>query len=346
LYFVNAGVDVLCLGGASILVYGAVALLHSGQRTEWVIALGYWLAWVFNWPHFAATNYRLYRSWDNIQRYPLTALVVPVLMVGAVIASFAYPLVVAPAFVKLFLVWSPYHFSGQTIGITLLYARRAGVAVERFERLVLVWFIYGTFLLNVVRAEVVQTTNTFHAVAYPTLGLPAISGQLVGWWVIATAVLFALVYLRWCRRAKRLVPPILLLPGVAQFVWFVPGGSVASFAEFVPLFHSLQYLLIAWAMQLKERLDENSIEPSQRFLVTETGRWGALNLLGGIGLFWVLPHVAAPQVGLALATGVIIAGVQIHHFFVDGVIWKLRNPRVSSPLLVHVGDLVGTRQAA
>jgi hypothetical protein len=29
---------------------------------------------------------------------------------------------------------------------------------------------------------------------------------------------------------------------------------------------------------------------------------------------------------------VVMAGVQIHHFFVDGVIWKIRNPRIGTLL--------------
>ncbi len=345
-YFVNAGVDVLFLGGASVVVYGLVALLHSGERTEMVVAAGYWLAWLVNWPHFAATNYRLYRSWENVERYPLTALVIPVLLGGAVLTSFAQPELVAPSFVKLFLVWSPYHFSGQTVGITLLYARRAGVVVERLERFVLTTFVYGTFIVAAARAEVGRDVRTFYAVTYPTLGLPALPNVVVVSCIAVAAALFAIVYLRWCRRAGQLVPPIVLLPAVTQYVWFIPGGALASYAEFVPLFHSLQYLLIAWAMQLKERLDDGALAPSRRYVARETGRWGAVNVLIGIVLFWALPRLAAPEVGLALATAVIIAAVQIHHFFVDGVIWKLRNPRVSSPLLVHFDDLVGRAQAA
>ncbi|MEZ4749073.1 MAG: hypothetical protein R3B54_00185 [Bdellovibrionota bacterium] len=43
---------------------------------------------------------------------------------------------------------------------------------------------------------------------------------------------------------------------------------------------------------------------------------------------------------LDFATGVAIAGVQIHHFFVDGVIWKLRNPAVAAPLMGSFSDLL------
>jgi hypothetical protein len=47
---------------------------------------------------------------------------------------------------------------------------------------------------------------------------------------------------------------------------------------------------------------------------------------------------------LPFATGVVITGVQIHHFFVDGVIWKLKNKSVASPLMVNLADLLRAPQ--
>jgi len=107
------------------------------------------------------------------------------------------------------------------------------------------------------------------------------------------------------------------------------------------MFHSLQYLLIAWSMQLKEKMDENGIAPSSAFVIGESGRWFVINVAGGAILFYVLPQLAAwGGMPIQFATPVILSAVQIHHFFVDGVIWKLKNPKVSSPLLVNIGDLL------
>ena len=72
------------------------------------------------------------------------------------------------------------------------------------------------------------------------------------------------------------------------------------------------------------------------------------NMLGGFALFWGLPH-AATWIGgydLNLTTAVFFSAIQIHHFFVDGVIWKLKNPRVLSPLLVNLDDLFKARPPA
>src|SRR5207237_9837948 len=41
------------------------------------------------------------------------------------------------------------------------------------------------------------------------------------------------------------------------------------------------------------------------------------------------------------AFGLVIAAVNIHHFFVDGVIWKLREPATSSALMTSLAELGG-----
>ena len=58
-----------------------------------------------------------------------------------------------------------------------------------------------------------------------------------------------------------------------------------------------------------------------------------INIAVGFALFWGLPHIGS-QFGksAAFSTAVMLAAIQVHHFFVDGVIWRLRNPAVRSPL--------------
>jgi hypothetical protein len=257
------------------------------------------------------------------------------LVAGGAAASLAWQDAFAPYFVKLYSVWSPYHFSGQTVGLTLLYARRAGVAVHPRERLVLSGFVFGTFAWMIARAETSAGGFMYYGVRYPSLGLPQWVPWLFGAWVWACgAAIVARVALGWIR-SGRLLPPIVLLPAAAQLAWFVLGRDLPNFTEFVPFFHALQYLLVAWALQLKERIDETGREPAPRFVVVESARWLAANLAG-----------AAFGYPLALTTGIVFAAVQIHHFFVDGVIWKLKSERVASPLQVRLSDLWGPAPAA
>ncbi len=351
LYFVNRYVDWGVIGGVSLLFFlflfglskagAGSALGISDSRQAWAWTAAAVLQWVINWPHFSATNYRLYHTKSNVAQYPFTAYVVPLLVLAATWASFAAPLAIAPFFVKLFLIWSPYHFSGQSVGISMIYARRAGFQVGKVERLALSGFIFGTYIYGTARAEALLGDTTYYDVKVPFLGIPAWVPQYVEYGMYACGALLLLLVVRWCVVQRRLLPPIVLLPAVTQFIWFVPGSGIQNFNEFVPMFHSLQYLLIAWSMQLKERVDETGADPSGGFVFGESARWFVINVVGGAVLFFVLPELAAKagwSVGLTYP--VILSAVQIHHFFVDGVIWKLKNPKVSSPLLVNIPDLI------
>jgi hypothetical protein len=60
----------------------------------------------------------------------------------------------------------------------------------------------------------------------------------------------------------------------------------------------------------------------------------------------MLPRLLSETgVELVFATGVVLAGVQMHHFFVDGVIWKLRRTTPASPLMVNLSDMLGPKAA-
>src|SRR5262249_40302889 len=216
--------------------------------------------------------------------------------------------------------------TGGAGGLRPLRARRCGFKVAPWQRFTLSAFIFSTFLAGTVRAETSTAETTFWGITDRGMGLPGWLETAATAWLWLTAAAFIVVVLHWSWQNRRPLPLIVLLPAVTQYVWFVEGAKVPAFAEFVPFFHSLQYLLIAWSVQLKEKMDQQQIRPSPRYVLGESLRWGGINFLGGALLFFGLPHLLAQAgVGLAFATGVVICGVQIHHFFVDGVIWKLRN---------------------
>ncbi len=330
------------MGGLSLALYASLWLIGATARTSTVISLGASLVWIINYPHFSATSYRLYRSRTNASQYPLTAYVMPIVLLAGAFLALQSPQGIAPFFVKFFQIWSPYHFSGQTFGIGMLYARRAGFTPSARERTCLRWFIFSTYVSLIAAIETGARQYQFFGVTYPALGIPvAISdGARVGMYALGALVVLQLIVLPLVRRQR--VAWMMLLPAATQFVWFGLGQRLPSFAEFIPAFHSAQYLLVAWSVHLKERFDEEGCPGSRSFLTAESGYWLMANVLGGFLLFWGLPH-AATQLGgydINLTTAVFFSAIQIHHFFVDGVIWKLKNPRVLSPLLVNIDDIL------
>lgn len=346
-YFVSLPVDVAMMGGLSLALYALLWAIGARSRTSEVISLGATLVWIINYPHFSATSHRLYGSRDHIRQYPLTACVVPVVLLAGAFLSLQSPLGVAPYFVKFFQIWSPYHFSGQTFGLAMLYARRMSFTMTPGDRRLLRWFIYSTYLSLVATIETGVRRYQFYGVTFPTVGLPEWVAQ-AAWYAMLGLGVLVLIRLVVMRAVRRQTPPwMVLLPAATQFVWFGLGQQLPSFAEFIPAFHSLQYLLVAWSVQLKTQLDESRHTGSRGFVVDASVRWLATNILGGVALFWGLPHAATAIGGfdINLTTAVFFAAIQIHHFFVDGVIWKLKNPRVLSPLLVNLDELLHPQNA-
>lgn len=371
--FVNTPVDFLLIGGFSII---HLALFSSAELRAMITAtlgvlfgpllsimaapfhdypvnvydaaiVATLLTWAINHPHFSATSHRLYRSRENMIQFPVTAIGVPALLFVMLTAALLMPTTIAPWFVKVFLIWSPYHFSAQTLGITMLYARRAGFVISPVLKRALICFIFGTYLGPTLAAEGYNKLPEYYGIALPVFGLPDDFFILYKTAIQAAGLACAVLLIHAALQQKRRLPLLLLVPAVAQYVWFIIGAGMNGFQEFVPAYHSLQYLLIAWAINLKERADEGKLTPTPKHAALESTRWFALNVVGGIFLFYVLPKMAGLQfdIGTGAAIGITLAAVQIHHFFVDGVIWKLRNPRVSQPLMTTWPELSGRSKA-
>jgi len=308
------------------------------------------MALLINYPHFSATVYRLYQNRKNLTEFPVTAVGLPLLLIGVVFAGLWQPALIAPYIVMLYLLWSPYHYSGQTVGLTMVYARRAGFRIGRRERLALSTFVFSAFVCGFVRIQEASAHDglvDFNGLLVPAFTFPDWlygGAQAV---MAGGGALFCGFALVWCLRERRLFPPIVLLPAATHFVWFVPGSGLPAFWVLVPAFHSLQYLLIALFVQLKRRSEMTAAERPAPSLGAEAMRWGLANMIGGILLFLALP-LAFVGLGFPWVTsfGVVWAAVNIHHFFVDGVIWKLREPATASALTTSLAELGGSRLPA
>jgi hypothetical protein len=338
LYFVSWWVDAALIGGLSIATWAVMAALTDGEAKP-VLALTLVLSFLVNCPHFSATVYRLYQSPDHTRQFPVTAWGLPFVILGAVLACFWLPQTVAPYFLTLYVLWSPYHYSGQTVGLTMIYARRAGFPIGRCERLALSGFVFSAFVYGVIHIKANGFSDLF-GMPVPLPALPPWFGTATEAVMVTAALVFGGLAFTRCRQQKRLLPPIVLLPAVAHFVWFVPGTAVTAFFVIIPLFHSLQYLLVAGVVQLKRRIDVAGRERSWRRIRAEALRWGARNIVGGVMLFVGIPLAFSwmPLPFLTVA-GIIAAAVNIHHFFVDGVIWKLRDGANASALTMNIAEL-------
>ena len=335
LYFINWWIDAALVGGLSLLAWLALSVFNNRFGANFIFALTF----LFSLPHFSATVYRLYQSPQHTRQFPVTAWGVPWILLGAMLAAFWKPTLVAPYLFLLYFIWSPYHYSGQTIGLTMIYAKRSGFHIGRAERLALTTFILATFVCAITGIKSGAATKVFD-ISIPLPLFPAWAHAAAAAVMWTAAAVFIGCAIKWCLERKRLLPPIVLLPALTQFVWFVPGPTLLAFFAFVPMFHALQYLMVACVVQLKHRIDAPGVERSWRCVRSEALRWWFRNIAGGVLLFYGLPVIfsGAASLPFLTAVGVVAAAVNIHHFFVDGVIWKLRDGSNASALMTNVAE--------
>src|SRR5690606_25215675 len=137
--------------------------------------------------------------------------------------------------------------------------------------------------------------------------------------------------IKWSRENKKVVPPIVFLPAITHGVWFIGGEQNLAYNALVPFFHSAQYLFIAWAMQLKDvtenaKANKLGVKTDKAFAFKKTFIWMSINCVIGALMFEAFP-IIFPSAGAdpMISIGIVIVGIQVHHFFVDGVIWKLKD---------------------
>ena len=80
---------------------------------------------VANYPHYMATIYRAYHRRADFDKYRRYALNFTLLIVLALIVGHGYYRVLPWVF-TIYVIWSPWHYSGQNYGIALMFVQRSG----------------------------------------------------------------------------------------------------------------------------------------------------------------------------------------------------------------------------
>lgn len=316
-FFVSPFVDFAAIGGASVLV-ALVAMMFLDPVRSSASSLAVFLLWIINWPHFSMTNHRLYATPETRAQFPITAYVVPVVLLFFGVLAYLGHQGVTQGIVKAYSLWSPYHFTGQTIGICLLYFSRFAYKLTSYQRKLVFVFGFSTFFTNVFRFESKDAFYQFHGIQYPSFGLPTFLYPIAAGFTALVGLLLIFNFIKDSKSTARKVPWVAFVPLLAQAFWFVIAVNHRKYVEFVPAFHSLQYIFVSLMFQVSR---------GGGFSVQKTSKWYLQNVVGGAVLFYAIPKIG--YLGGALEptvfAGLSLALIQIHHFFVDGVVWKLKS---------------------
>lgn len=357
-YLFHPFVDFLLAGGASIpcALFIFSALGDTSALAPKVLAFTSALQIFINFPHFAHSYQILYGGYgrrifgsetDRLTRlrYLWAGLVAPGLLIG----FFAYAsgrddarvLAYAVNAMAFFVGW---HYVKQGYGVLIVLSVLRKIYFTIAEKRVLLINAYAVWLCGWLQANEYLAEDRRWGLSAWTFNMPDTLVTLGKIGAALTSIAFVLILIRRVAVAKK---PISIngLVGYccAIYLWLMAAGFDLVFLYIIPAFHSLQYLLFVWRFQLNRAQARAVRRPWSRRLrtnprlhglvafVTFVLFGGVLGWLGFLGLPRLLDAAVPydPQVwSAALFIFIFTMFINVHHYFIDNVIWRKENDEV------------------
>jgi tetratricopeptide (TPR) repeat protein len=301
-------------------------------------------------PHYGATLLRVYERAEDRRAYALFTVWATLAIAGLFFAGLASAWI-GSVLLTVYLSWSPWHYSGQNYGVALMFLGRRGVEIAPRAKRAFHLSFFLSFVLTFLAQHGAKGGPGYapfadgsDSIRFLSLGIPApiaTGAMLAAGLVYALAVLFAFGSLL-RRSSLRDVAPAAVLTAT-QALWFAAPVLVRSFdllpdaAPFAPqnaayaflwiaAGHSLQYLWVTSFYAARSPGATGRLRYLAKCLLAGAAVWNApLLLFGSAGLGW-------SRSGTAL-TALVASVVNLHHFVLDGAIWKLRDGRVAQILI-------------
>ncbi len=324
------------------LLYAAffVVVFAIGSTGSWLpTVLAPLLVLLFSSPHYGATIVRVYEERSERRRYALFSVWATVLIAAWFVAGQRSPWI-GSAMLTLYLSWSPWHYTGQNYGVAVMMLGRRGVGLDATTKRWLHYAFITSFavFLCVVHESSVWAESRFlplegDRLRFLPLGVPraVTAGALV---VHAAVLLVALVRMVRAASLRELAPGLALVG--SQALWFTLPAVAIHFALFPgrqPLGTDVQIQVIFWiaVAHAVQYLWVTAYYARAGRRWTGAGAYAAKIFAAGSAV-WLLPAVlfgpdafgaGADAAALPL---LIASAVNLHHFVLDGAIWKLRGP--------------------
>jgi hypothetical protein len=305
-------INYLLIAGVSYLLF-SISYFNSQQVP--MALLGNTLLILFSFPHFMAT-YRIW--WKDKKSWKKEWLVIGSAIAFWIMAIFFFifpnpdlvgHLLQASYFYLL------YHFARQLYGVSLWNWYQAKFSVNVIKKIILNLFLLSfiTYYWMSLQIHDVQQTIFYYTVNNYLIS----SSTLIGMFYLTFILFFLFMSLdaySWFKEKKGLkhftTYPIILL----SVLWFLPTIQPAGWVLLLPVLHAIQYIPF-WS----KRLSSN---------------WKilALNYLGFIIAGYVFFRVIPLQLNALMPREnywfmIMITFLNVHHFFIDGRIWKLKDAR-------------------
>lgn len=363
---VKPWVEALLVGGLTpILLVASFALRKVVPLDPVEYAVGFLMfhaAFVINDPHFAVTYLLFYEDMRGRAlgqtfppglrvRYVLAGFVAPVAMVlWAAVAIHRRDAQALGQLLQLMFFLVGFHYVKQGFGLFTLLAQRRGARLRQRERWAVLAHCYAGWFYayanppdpgTLVEEKGLVSTSWAHAPMLEQIALATLLASCVP--LVAVFVARALRHRKATSATDRLAEAPLLVPLLALLCsiwpWSIYSSRDPLVIYMIPALHSVQYLYIVWLLKHTEGRRREIAPHFERSARARVGLLVVSSLALGFVLFHGAPTVLddllvdrkmrATNLGPTPYFAAIFAIVNLHHYFMDWVLWRRENPKMA-----------------
>lgn len=349
-------VEFLLVGGATPFLFLLSWALQRGLPFEVAdLAVGFTFfhaAYIVNDPHFSVTYLLFYQDFKERAfgsafsrglriRYWVAGLLVPAALgIWAVSSLVARSPARLGMLMQLMFILVGWHYVKQGFGVMMVLSSRRGVRFLPHERWIILAHCFAGWAYS--WANPAQDVRLEHVkgVLYTAAARPALFERaMLGALVLSTVALVVMLVTK--RRREGPLPLFTPLTALlcSIWTWLIFSAADPLVRYMTPALHSLQYLYFVWLLkrnEAKSRVGAPFYEapPRERLAVLA---------VSALALGWLLFHGAeglddglatlprdygtTPSMGPTPYFAALYAFVNLHHYFMDHVIWRRENPR-------------------
>jgi len=319
--FVHPLFDYLLIGGGLSLVATAAVLAYPRSNNLMnPLTLPYFIL-LSNSAHFAASTVRLYTKPNSYTTMPFATMALPLVALALLTVCVFQAGQLGPHLQSLFLTWSPYHYAAQAYGLAVMYCYRSGCRLQTGDKSLLFWISMLPFLYAFLKGNSVGLDWLVPAGLLRQPQVHAVRMALSALVMVLAFVAPVLYFVRTWRVNGSPLPLISMLLLFSNGIWWLVLVYVDAFI-WATIFHGIQYLAIVILFHLKDQMARPGNRHGAAYHVVG---FYVMSLLLGYGLFNVLPLTFIfAGFGKLESVLLVAAVINIHHFIVDGYIWRLK----------------------
>lgn len=345
---ISKPIDAFMIGGLSLLLFAFMSVMVKYESPPAaILTLVFNLSFFVNFPHFLASYQLLYVDFrSKIFREPAffwAGVAVPLFLVLLLVSAFAKKEVFLLANIaKTMYFFVGWHYVKQIFGGVIVTNALKNYFYNSIERFFLKANLFSLWAISFLVYNVGDYKYNLNGISYSSMNLPNWTFKVAYTFLILSGIGVLYTHLAKYIREGHWPNLTAFICFASIYAWYLPAMSHPMFFHIIPFFHCLQYLLFVYAFR------RNKVASSIKNLNTPESRKKWLKNLYGYLLIPVITgaifmHFLPKYIDSLGLYNVEIFGtmaayfsfyvfINIHHYFIDSVIWRGSNKEVREHL--------------